>query len=101
LDEFTKQLNEDFDTRYGYHYVYDDLGMPKNSVTGEYAEDEEWVNGVQPTYIEYLLAQYHWKCEHANLRYTFDYYQERLSRPYDEHDYPEGHGLSLKTLQQY
>jgi len=73
--------------------------MVRNSVTGVYVEDEEWENGVAPAYVNYLLDLYDWKCSNANLRYTFDYYAERLSRPYDEVDYPEGHGLSLKTLQ--
>ena len=101
LNAFIVKLNEDFDNSYGFHYVYDDLGMVKNSVTDQYAEDEEWIGGTEPVYVKYLLAQYKWKCDHANLRYTFDYYKERLSRPYDEVDYPEGHGLSLKTLQKY
>jgi len=86
---------------YCHHYIYDDLGMVKNSVTGQYVEDEEWIGGVQPTYISYLLDIYKWKCDHAHLRYTFDYYAERLSEPYDEVNNPEGHGLSLKTLRQY
>ena len=101
LNEFVKDLNDHYDNLYGYHYIYDELGMVRNSVTGVYVEDEEWIGGVKPTYISYLLELQRWKCEHANLRYTFDYYKERLSRPYDEVDYPEGHGLSLKTLQQY
>lgn len=101
LNEFVKYLNDKYDTIYGHHYIYDELGMVRNSVTGVYVEDEEWVHGIEPTYVSYLLELYNWKCEHANLRYTFDYYKERLSRPYDEVDYPEGHGLSLKTLQQY
>ena len=101
LNEFTKDLNDRYDNLYGHHYIYDELGMVRNSVTGVYVEDEEWVGGVEPIYVSYLLELQHWKCEHANLRYTFDYYRERLSRPYDEVDYPEGHGLSLKTLQQY
>lgn len=101
LNQFVADLNDDFDNRYGFHYIYDDLGMVKNSVTGQYAEDEQWIGGLQPPYVEYLLEQYRWKCEHANLPYEFEYYKERLSRPYDEHNYIEGHGLSLKTLQKY
>jgi len=78
--------------------------MVKNSVTGVYIEDdanEQWNGNTPPPYIEYMLKLIKWKCDHANMRYTYEYYSERLSRPYDPVHYPQGHGLSLKALNAY
>lgn len=110
VDDFVKQLNKDFQDKYGYHYVVDDTtGEYINSETGAFAYDEEWTDE-QPTFIDYLLAIQKYKCSRANLRFTYDYYKERLSRPFDANldpdkvsgDYLETHhGLSLKTLKKY
>ena len=103
-NEFVQKLNDEFDNKYGFHYIDDDLGMVKNSVTGVYIEDdanEQWNGNTPPPYIEYMLKLIKWKCDHANMRYTYEYYSERLSRPYDPVHYPQGHGLSLKALNAY
>ena len=53
--EYLTQLNESFIGKYGFTYVVDDTGAVTNSLTGEFAEDEEWgPNGEMPKYIEYL-----------------------------------------------
>ena len=110
LNEFVEKLNNDFQQKYGYHYIIDGTtGEYVNSETGEFAYDEEWTD-TAPTFIEYTLAIQKFKCDHANLRFSYDYYEERLSRPYDMDMDPntvsldylfDHHGLSLKTLKKY
>ena len=109
--EFLEKLNEDFIRRYGYTYVVDDTGAVTNSLTGEFAEDEEWgSNGETPKYIEYLLEIERFKGDRVFRRYQPQYYIERLSRPYDGTIDPMSidfkgtrfhHGLSPKTLARY
>lgn len=111
VDDKVKQLNEEFQNKYGFHYITDDVtGKLINSVTKQFADDEEWENGKMPPIVEYQLALQKFKCERANLRYTYDYYRERLSQPYkgslDPNDMDAAqlkycHGLSPKTLAKY
>lgn len=118
LQKFIEGLNKDFLSRYGYTYVTDDNGIIINSLTGEYAEDEEWgPNGEKPKYIEYLQEIEKFKGQRDSMgnirihrRYAPEYYIERLSRPYDGNIDPESpefkdtrfnHGLSPKTLSRY
>lgn len=109
LTEFVKNLNDEFENKYGYYYVDDGTGVIVNSLTGELADNEEWgPNGEEPTYIEYLKRIEQFKCERANRRYNLNYYMERLSKPYkgslDPNDVDinkYGHGLSPKTLARY
>jgi len=58
-----------------------------------------------PLYYRYQLGIEKWKCEHANRRYTYKYYEERMSVPFKEGDYYSNikthHGLSPKTLAKY
>lgn len=111
LKEFLERLNQDFINRYGFTYVVDDTGAVTNSLTGEFAEDEEWgPNGEMPRYIEYLQAIETFKAQRVHRRYQPQYYYERLSRPYDGTIDPldprfvhtrMNHGLSPKTLSRY
>lgn len=109
LTEFIKDLNNKFDEKYGFHYEDDGSGLTINSLTGELASEEEWgENGEEPTYITYLKEIEKWKCNHSERRYTYKYYEERLSRPYkgsidprDTNTNVFGHGLSPKTLARY
>jgi hypothetical protein len=116
LKEFIEKLNQDFLNRYGFTYVTDDTGAVVNSLTNEFAEDEEWgPNGEMPKYVEYQLMIEHFKSPlngpaRVNRRFTGEYYRERLSRPYDgtiDPYSPEfkdtrfNHGLSPKTLTRY
>ena len=118
LQKFIENLNKDFLNRYDFTYVTDDSGIIINSLTGEYAEDEEWgPNGEKPKYIEYLESIEKFKGQkdsNGNIRihrrYTPKYYLERISRPYDGTIDPESpeftdtrfnHGLSPKTLSRY
>lgn len=111
VDDKVKQLNEEFQHKYGFHYITDDVtGKLINSVTKQFADDEEWENGKMPTIVKYQLALQEFKCERANLRYTYDYYRERLSQPYkgsldpndmDAKQLKDCHGLSPKTLAKY
>lgn len=111
LKEFLETLNSDFIDNYKFTYVVDDTGAVINSLTGEFAEDEEWgPNGEMPKYIEYLLAIEKWKAPRVHRRYKPKYYIERLSKPYDGtidplspefKDTRFNHGLSPKTLSRY
>lgn len=113
LNNFIQKLNDKFDNMPGimHHYIFDDVtGSYINSVTGISAEEEEWgPNGEMPDYYRYMLEIEKWKCEHANRRYTFEYYKERMSRPIlanpasfiDGENVKGGHGLSPKTLIRY
>lgn len=108
LKDFLEKLSAKFEKDYGHTYIEDESGFIVNSVTGELAQDEEWNGYDEPIYVKYLKEVYKWKCEHANLRYTYDYYYERLSKPYDGDEDPNtpglhiaGHGLSPKTLARY
>lgn len=113
LNNFIETLNDAFDNMPGimHHYIFDDVtGSYINSVTGISAEEEEWgPNGEMPDYYRYMLEIEKWKCEHANRRYTFEYYKERMSRPIlanpasfiDGENVKGGHGLSPKTLIRY
>ena len=109
VTEFVKNLNEEFEKDYGHYYHDDGTGMIVNSLTGELADNEEWgPNGEEPTYVKYLKRIEEFKCEHANRRYTLEYYYERMSKPYrgslDPNDVDTnafGHGLSPKTLARY
>lgn len=118
LQKFIEKLNENFLSKYGFTYVTDDSGIIINSLTGEYAEDEEWgPNGEKPKYIEYLesIEKFKGQKDHKgniriHRRYLPEYYLERMSRPYDGTIDPESpeftdtrfnHGLSPKTLSRY
>lgn len=105
LNNFVKQLNKQFDNTYGHHYIYDGTNVLVNSTTLQDASDEEWINGTPPPVVEYWKALYTWKCSRANLRYTKDYYMQRLSEPYNSEIDPrlntgkaQKHGLSPKTM---
>lgn len=117
LEEFVKELNEEFDREYGKHYEKNDLGDWVSS-TGIAIEDDDselWgttgdMDDDMPTFYKYLARLYDWKCRHANMRYTYDYYIERMSRPYttksetDEYDvvnYKNNHGLQPRTFLKY
>jgi hypothetical protein len=112
LNNFVKELNDRFDEEYGYHYVKDGDSFV-NSVTGARSDEEEWGstgddNNDMPTFVKYQLEIEKWKCDHCNRRYTYNYYKERLSRPYKYQDDPQTlfddeapHGLSPKTLARY
>lgn len=116
MKEFIERLNQDFLNRYGFTYVTDDTGAVVNSLTNEFAEDEEWgPNGEMPKYVEYQLMIEQFKSPasgpaRVNRRFVGEYYKERLSRPYDgtiDPYSPEfkdtrfNHGLSPKTLTRY
>lgn len=111
LINFIKTLNETFVNDYGFTYVTDDTGATVNSLTGEYAEDEEWgPNGEMPKYVEYLRAIEKFKAPRVHRRFIGQYYLERLTRPYDGtidplspefKDSRFNHGLSPKTLKRY
>lgn len=111
VDAEVERINQDFQNRYGFHYITDDVtGKLINSVTKQFADDEEWEDGKMPHIVEYQLALYNFKCTHANLRYTYNYYKERLSQPYkgsldpdnvEAKQLSECHGLSPKTLAKY
>lgn len=113
--QFMEDLKEEFKTKYGFFYYDNEAGVTVRSNDQFIAENEEWEydeygKPVQPKYIEWLLRIEEWECKHANKRYTFDYYKERLSIPYNgdtdsNGNYniytSKGHGLSLKTLAKY
>lgn len=111
LKKFIETLNSDFLDDYGFTYVTDDTGAIVNSLTGEFAEDEEWgPNGEMPKYVEYQLAIEKFKSNRVHRRFRPHYYMERLTRPYDgtiDPMSPEfvgtkfNHGLSPKTLARY
>ncbi len=115
LNKAVQEINDEFDKKYGHHYEQDETGEWINSLTRSSAEDEQWGDtgnddDDMPVYVKYMLAKEKWICEHANRRYTYEYYKQRLSRPYNpnksknplsniygKHD----HGLSPKTLFKY
>ena len=113
LDNFIKELNERFDNTPGimHHYIIDEnTGQYINSVTNQFAEDEEFDDqGNPPDIYKYLLEIEKWKCEHANRRYTFEYYKERMSKPFViptgdpviDNLNKDNHGLSPRTLIKY
>jgi hypothetical protein len=68
--DFLTELNKDFIDKYGFTYVVDDTGAVTNSLTGEFAEDEEWgPNGEMPKYVEYLKEIEKFKGLRAHRRY--------------------------------
>lgn len=109
--DFLTKLNKDFVDKYGFTYVVDDTGAVTNSLTGEFAEDEEWgPDGEMPKYVEYLKEIEKFKGRRAHRRYQPNYYLERLSVPYNGTIDPMSpefvgtrfdHGLSPKTLSRY
>ena len=108
LEQFIKDLNDEFIKTYGHTYIDDGNGVIINSLTKELADDEEWVDDEEPVYVKYLKCIEQFKCERANRRYTLKYYEERLSKPYRGSLDPNevntnkfGHGLSPKTLSRY
>jgi hypothetical protein len=111
LKEFLNDLNDRFIKTYGFTYVVDDTGAVVNSLTGEFADDEEWgPNGEMPKYVEYLKEIEYFKSDRVFRRYVPKYYLERLSIPYNgtiDPLSPEftgtrfNHGLSPKTLSRY
>lgn len=105
FSNFIEHLNNEFIEKYGYTYISDANGDYVNSATGDSAETEEWINGETPKFIEYKLAIEKWKSEHTNRRFTYKYYEEMLSVPYDAEDLgkgsPDGHGLSPKAYIKY
>ena len=115
LNEAVQKINDEFDEKYGYHYEQDETGEWVNSLTRSSAEEEQWGDtgnddDDMPVYVKYMLAKEKWICDHANRRYTYEYYKERLSRPYNPNNSQNSlsniygkhdHGLSPKTLFKY
>lgn len=110
LAEFVNTLNSDWEDDFGFHYVRDEYGYTVRSDTGERADEQEWVGDKMPNWYLYQLEIERWKADHANKMYTFDYYKERMSKPYRGFEDPalisstsklDGHGLSPKTLAAY
>lgn len=98
MEEFVQQLNQKYDEIHGYHYITDQVTKETlRSDTMSSIENEVWVNGYPPVYVQYQLELEKWICDHAHRRYSFMYYQERLSHPYDRAT-RTGHGLSPRTL---
>lgn len=98
MEEFVQQLNQKYDRIYGYHYITDQVTKETlRSDTMSSIENEVWVNGQPPVYVQYQLELEKWICDHAHRRYSLMYYQERLSHPYDMAT-RTGHGLSPRTL---
>lgn len=98
LEDFINNLIKEFDDKYGYHYITDKItGQVSRSDSEQSIEEEEWNNGVAPTYIEWRKKIENWLCDHAERRYTKEYYNEMLSVPYD-YKAKTGHGLSPKTI---
>lgn len=108
VDEFINNLNQQFQAKYNHSYYIDEDGTYINTLTGGFADDEEWIDGNLPHIVEYRLEIEKFKCERSNRRYTFEYYKERMSEPYSGPD-PVltgitgnfKHGLSPKTLSKY
>jgi len=110
LKEFIENLNKWFIDQYNFTYVTDDTGSVVNSLTNEFADDEEWVNGVMPTYVQYQRQIEQFKSKRVHRRFKGNYYLERLTKPYDGNIDPMSpeftdtrfdHGLSPKTLKRY
>ena len=110
LNNFVSALNADWEHDYGFHYVRDEYGYIVRSDTGERADNQVWVGNTMPNYYEYQLQIEKWKSDHAERMYTFNYYKERMSKPYRGFEDPallpsntklDGHGLSPKTLAAY
>ena len=98
MEEFVQQLNQKYDRIHGYHYITDQVTKETlRSDTMSSIENEVWVNGQPPVYVQYQLELEKWICDHAHRRYSLTYYQERLSQPYDMST-RTGHGLSPRTL---
>lgn len=98
MEEFVQQLNQKYDKIHGYHYITDQVTKETlRSDTMSSIENEVWVNGNPPVYVQYQLELEKWICDHAHRRYSLIYYQERLSQPYDI-ETRTGHGLSPRTL---
>ena len=98
MEEFVQQLNQKYDKIHGYHYITDQVTKETlRSDTMSSIENEVWVNGQPPVYVQYQLELEKWICDHAHRRYSLIYYQERLSQPYDIST-KTGHGLSPRTL---
>ena len=98
MEEFVQQLNQKYDKIHGYHYITDQVTKETlRSDTMSSIENEVWVNGQPPVYVQYQLELEKWICDHAHRRYSLIYYQERLSQPYDI-ETRTGHGLSPRTL---
>lgn len=98
MEEFVQQLNQKYDKIHGYHYITDQVTKETlRSDTMSSIENEVWVNGQPPVYVQYQLELEKWICDHAHRRYSLIYYQERLSQPYDMST-RTGHGLSPRTL---
>lgn len=109
-EKFIENLNKQWVEQRGYSYeINPDTGEYVRSDTKASSDDEEWENGQMPDISEYRLRIYKWKTHRANMRYTYEYYKERLSQPYDPNDpnceldeYLETHhGLSPRTLSRY
>lgn len=113
--EFMQKLKDDFIDKYGYYYYQNESGTTIRSNDLFIAEEEEWTydswgRPIMPTYAEWLLTIEAWECGLAHKRYTYEYYKERLSLPYNgdtdvNGNYniysSKGHGLSLRTLAKY
>lgn len=98
LEEFMNDLIKEFDDKYGYHYITDKItGQVSRSDSEQSIEEEEWSGDVYPPYVEWRRKIEDWLCDHAERRYTKEYYQEMFSKPYD-YKAKTGHGLSPKTI---
>lgn len=98
MEEFVQQLNQKYDKLHGYHYITDQVTKETlRSDAMSSIENEVWVNGQPPVYVQYQLELEKWICDHSHRRYSLMYYQERLSHPYDIKT-RTGHGLSPRTL---
>lgn len=110
LADFVNTLISDWEDDFGFHYIRDEYGYIVRSDTGERVEEQEWIGDKIPNWYLYQLEIERWKADHANKMYTFDYYKERMSKPYRGFEDPalisstsklDGHGLSPKTLAAY
>lgn len=110
LADFVNTLISDWEDDFGFHYIRDEYGYIVRSDTGERVEEQEWIGDKMPNWYLYQLEIERWKADHANKMYTFDYYKERMSKPYRGFEDPalisstsklDGHGLSPKTLAAY
>ena len=103
-EEFIKKLNKRYVKHYGATINDDDsISFPDDD--NEYVYTSTSSEYEMPIRNKYQLEIEGWKCEHANRRYTYRYYEERLSKPYREtiDDTGKivnngGHGLSKRTM---
>lgn len=95
---FMEQLAAKFINQYGYYYQTDSItGQVTRSDTGASVEEEQYSGPNSGGYTQWRLETEKWLCDHSERRYTFEYYSEMLSQPYDPKT-RKGHGLSPKAM---